>query len=124
MSLERNIERIADALEALVRLKPASFLAAPAATEEAAPAPAPKAEKKSTNSQPKPEAAAPAAAAPTDTAAKVTIEQLRAVGTQLISAGKAEKMKALLSEYKVEKLSALPETAYVDVLAKLQALAA
>lgn len=120
MSLERNIERIADALEALVRLKPASFLAAPAATEEAAPAPAPKAEKKSA----KPEAAAPAAAAPTDTAAKVTIEQLRAVGTQLISAGKAEKMKALLAEYKVEKLSALPETAYVDVLAKLQALAA
>jgi len=119
MSLEKNIERIADALEAIARQKPASFLAAeaavPAASEEA-----PKKEK--TKPTPAPTAIEASAAPETTAPVKVTIEQLRAVGTALISAGKAEKMKEVLAKYKVEKLSALPENNYADVLAELQAL--
>lgn len=127
--LEQQIERLAKAIEANTEALLKTVGAAPVAAATTASAPAGQEEKKS-RAERKAEKAAAAAANETkaDAAAapagKVTIEQLRAAGTKVISAGKADDLKKLLTEFKVEKLSALAESDYADVLTKLQALAA
>jgi hypothetical protein len=48
-----------------------------------------------------------------------TIEDLRAVGGKLVAAGRGEDLKAVLAEFNVVKMSAVPADKYSEVLAKL-----
>lgn len=77
--------------------------------------------------QEKPEASAPAAPSaepqsePTTTP-EVTLVELRTLLAQLSQSGLTEKVRALLTEFGFEKLSAVPEEQYAAIFVKAQEL--
>lgn len=119
MSLEKQIERLADGVEALVKIL---TLAGTAAVTSAAAAPAKPAVE--------PAAAAPAAPAAAkndekkDTKATIGVKEIRDLGLKLIQAGKSDAFKAVLTKHGVDAVSKLDPKVHADVHAELTKLTA
>lgn len=129
--IEKNIERIADALEALVRLAGEGSIGA-VATE----APKKRTKKETVTADPLADLGAPdvsaadkAPVAPASAGKPTSYEDVVDMLRQLVTKGdtpeakkkSTEKAKAILTKYKADRVSALAESDYAKVYAEMDA---